>query len=290
MPYKFIFDTSAIDDNSVSEMENAGIIQACDSGQINFYMTPPLLRECFHFVTTGNVPRKTEHLEFLIKIRWAGLFNQLNGKDGILNIELVGLPENGYLLLKNSENTFKPEFRNFLKGQKFSAEFREIIKKENADWKSGKNDQMNGALNKRKIFKRDFKMTKDFPFEQIWEKKGSQIMRHYIKGIGKRINPNISADDLIKLWEKQQGECKYLETFIKLHYFQQWKLITPIAEPRRDRNAADDIEHLMYLLYVDGIVSNEKHGFMNNAKQFFPTKDILSVDEFVKKIEVGKKG
>lgn len=99
MSYKFIFDNNAIDHDSVSKMENAGIIQACNSGQINFYMTPPLLRECFHFITVGKVPRNTTHKEFLIKIKWAGLFNQLNGKDGILNMELAGLPDDKYSLL-----------------------------------------------------------------------------------------------------------------------------------------------------------------------------------------------
>lgn len=54
--------------------------------------------------------------------------------------------------------------------------------------------------------------------------------------------------------------------------------------PSIDLNCLEDIQHLIYLIGVVAIISEEK-GFMKEAyKELFPDKDYLSADEFISKI------
>ncbi len=66
-----------------------------------------------------------------------------------------------------------------------------------------------------------------------------------------------------------------------------WYAMAMEQEPKIDPNAYEDIEHLVYLNSVDGIVSNEK-GFMKKAcQELFPDKDFLSADEFIGRLKRG---
>jgi hypothetical protein len=66
-----------------------------------------------------------------------------------------------------------------------------------------------------------------------------------------------------------------------------WKTINSKGTPEIDLNCLEDIQHLMYLIGVDAIISEER-GFMKEAcKELFPDKDYLSVDEFISKISDG---
>ncbi len=63
-----------------------------------------------------------------------------------------------------------------------------------------------------------------------------------------------------------------------------WYPMAAEHPPKIDINAYEDIEYLIYLNGVDAIISNEK-GFIKTAcQEMFPTKDFLSVDEFVDRI------
>ena len=58
-------------------------------------------------------------------------------------------------------------------------------------------------------------------------------------------------------------------------------------EPKIDTNAQDDIEHLLYLIGVDGIVSNETDFMSTACKQLFPEKNFLSVAQLIRRLKNG---
>ncbi len=66
--------------------------------------------------------------------------------------------------------------------------------------------------------------------------------------------------------------------------FAIWYFTAVEPEPKIDVNEYDDLEHLAYLIGLDGIVSDET-GFLKAAcKALFPSKECLLVDQFVNRI------
>ena len=64
-----------------------------------------------------------------------------------------------------------------------------------------------------------------------------------------------------------------------------WHFMVGEPEPTVDINAYEDIEHLIYLIGVDGIVSDEK-GFMKAAcEALFPNRDFLTTAQFVARLK-----
>ncbi len=63
-----------------------------------------------------------------------------------------------------------------------------------------------------------------------------------------------------------------------------WHWMAVEQEPEIDINAHEDIEHLIYLIGADGIVSNEKRFLKIACGELFPGKDFMSVEQFVARL------
>ena len=100
MSYKFIFDTSVLDEKSVRDLRNAEVVSACNSGKFAFYMTPILLKERLHFVAKGRISEgAVEPIKLLVDLKWQRLFNEPGGPEGIYTQELEGKSLTEYIFI-----------------------------------------------------------------------------------------------------------------------------------------------------------------------------------------------
>ncbi|MDP3981439.1 MAG: hypothetical protein Q8Q33_08515 [Chlamydiota bacterium] len=285
MSYKFIFDTNALREDSVSKMKDAGLVEACVSGRFAFYFTPVLLTERSHFLLKGAIPGTARKpFQFLLSLRWQEFFNDFNGPEGIYTLELEGKLPSGYLFISHSQ--IRNNLTLILQGGELTQEAQLEIRRDTDRWLRQKQqnlivykkmrEDINEHLRKNLSLKREGSKFSDF-YNTNFEKMA-------IDKIKSSINSQMAKETLIEYWNKNKQRCPYFNKFIEGQLYQAWYAMATLTEPRIKSNDYEDIEHLVYLNSVDGIVSNDT-GFMKSARQeLFPDKEFFSVDEFVDKI------
>lgn len=288
MSYKFIFDTNVLKPEIVQKLEEESLKETCHSGKVAFYFTPVLLKERLDFLLKGAIPETTKvPIRFLLSIRWQRLFNDLNGPEGIYTLELEGKLPSEYLFTSYSE--VRTNLGLVFQGGVLSNEAREDVQRDKDRWLEQKQknciafkemrEQINNHLRENPSLTREGSKFFDF--------RDANFEKTAIDKINKSIDSQISKEILIEYWKKYKERCPYFNKFIEGWLFMAWYAMAMEQEPKIDPNAYEDIEHLVYLNSVDGIVSNEK-GFMKKAcQELFPDKDFLSADEFIGRLKRG---
>ncbi len=284
MSYRFILDTNVLDSESIETLAKAHLQDACRSGRCAFYTTPVLLRERLSFISKDRIPVKAVRpITFVLKLKWQRIFNELGGPEGILAGELEGKSQTQYLFTDCTR--IKQNLRLILNGGEFGKEARSEILGDQLQWSQNKRQNrdtrrsMRDEVNKRmRNNPRGRRYSRFSTFrERVFEREAIDKIEH-------KIDSTISKDTLVEYWRKHRGRCPYFNKLIEGRLFVDWHAMAVEQEPKIDINAYEDIEHLVYLVGVDGIVSNEK-GFIKTAcTELFPSKDFLSTDQFVKRL------
>lgn len=286
MSYKFIFDTNVLDEESTAKLQDAGLTQACRSGRFAFYVTSVLLKERLHFITKGRIPsRAMKPLRLFIELEWQRLFNELGGPTGICKNELEGKDRADYLFM--DYRVIKENLGLVLNGGQLTERDRKIIADDTVQWrtKKKKNQEayklmrkdINAELRRNKTITRknaNFKSFLDLNFEKT-----------AISKIRDSINSSVDKDQLVDYWLKHKRGCPYFNKFIEGWLFTAWHFMAAEQEPKFDINAYEDIEHLIYLINLDGIISNEKGFIKTAAKALYPDKDFFTVNEFIARLK-----
>lgn len=285
MSYRFAIDTNVLDEQSVKRLRDGGVINACVSGKFAFYVTPILLKERFNFAPKGKIPRgAVTPLTLLTELKWQRLFNEPGGQGGIYTKELEGKSRADYLFVDH--RSIKNALRLFLNGDEFTDEEKKIIAKDAEQWSAKKKantlaykamrEDITKKLQKNKSLSRKGSNFKSF-LETNFEPTAIDKIQH-------SINSSVPKDRLVEYWRKHKARCPYFNKFIEGWLFIAWYFMAAEQDSKIDPNAYEDIEHLVYLLGLDGIVSNEK-GFMKVAcKTLYPDKDFLSIEQFVMRL------
>jgi len=285
MSYKFILDTSVLREDSVNKLIEAGLIEACHSGRFSFYFTPVLLKERSVFLLNGSIPESAKKsFEFLLSLRWQRFFNDLNGPEGIYALELEGKLPSEYLFISDSQ--IRENLTLVLQGGELAQEAKTEVQRDMDRWIKQRQQnpiaykemrqQIDEHLRKNPHLKRQGSKFSDF--------RGSNFEKMASDKIESSINSQMTKNTLIEYWKKNMKRCPYFNKFIEGQLYQAWYAMAATTDPKIKPNDYEDIEHLVYLNSVDGIVSNEK-GFMKVAcQELFPEKDFLSLDEFVNRI------
>jgi hypothetical protein len=286
MSYKFIIDTNVLDEESAKRLRDGGIIDACSSGRFAFYVTPILLKERFDFASKGKIPCSAiAPIKLLAELKWQRLFNEPGGPEGIYTKELEGKPRTDYLF--RDYQPIKNALMIFLNGGEFTDEEKKIIAEDAKRWSAEK--KANKAA--YKAMRQD--VTKKLQINKSFSRKGSNFKSFLetnfestaIDRIQLSINSTIPKEKLVEYWRKNRARCPYFNKFVEGGLFTAWYFMAVEQEPKIDPNAYEDIEHLVYLVGLDGIVSNEK-GFMKTAcKALYPDKDFLSVEQFISRLK-----
>ncbi len=286
MSYKFIIDTNVLDEKSSEQLREGGILQACNSGRFAFYATPVLLTERMRFVSKGVVPVPAiKPLRLLFELKWQRLFNEPGSPDGICAAELEGKSQNKYLF--SDHRPVKENLDRILNGDELTASAKQEIDAYFGRWAEKKENNRE----QYKLMRADFveKLRQD----KSLSRKGSnfkaflplQFEPTAIEKIKKGINSKIPADQMVEYWTKHRERCPYFNKFIEGWLFTAWYFMAVDPDPAIDINAHEDVEHLIYLTGLEGIVSNEK-GFMRAAcKALFPNKDFLTTEQFVARLK-----
>lgn len=285
MSYKFILDTNVLDNESVSKFKGTDLLGACNAGRFAFYFTPVLLKERLDFLLKGIIPETTkEPIQFLLSLKWQKFFNDLNGPGGILASELEGKLPSEYLFINSSQ--IRENLELVLRGGELSDGAKGEVQRDKDRWSGQKQqnrvaykemrEQINDHLRKNSSLTRKGSRFSDF--------RDSNFEKTAIDKIQKSINSSVPRDKLIEFWEKNQARCPYFNKFVEGELFKPWYFMSSQQDPKIDPNAYEDIEHLLFLNSVDGIVSNEQ-GFMKKACQkLFPAEDFMTVDQFINRI------
>lgn len=274
MSYKFIFDTSAIDQDSIKAFQNAGLREKCASKQFILYITPSLLQECL-----GNIPTNGQNMtnfnlvffRFILSLDIGAYFKEINE---ILTAELEGKFSNEFLSRDNSSEELQAIIKAAAGEQLIAPDAAdiELAKKKMAENKNKVDIYLKSGRNSSKP--KDGGKFSDYLKESFCENSILYIKEHLSSGNQK--------DVLIEYWQKNKLKCPYFNKFIEGMMFFKWCMQCR-RDMKIDKNGMDDIEHLVYLLGADGIVSEDK--FLKVASQeIFPDKDFLSVKEFIAKI------
>ena len=282
MSYKFIIDTNVLDEESTKRLRDEGIIDACSSGRFAFYATPILLKERLDFASKGKIPcAAIAPIKLLAELNWQKLFNEPGGADGIYTKELEGKTRADYLFV--DYRAIKNALILFLNGGEFTAEEKKVIADDAKRWLVQKEanklaykamrEDVTKKLKKNRSFSRsssNFKSFCEINFEPT-----------AIDKIQRSVNSTIPKEKLVGYWRKNKTRCQYFNKFVEGWLFIAWHFMAVEREPKIDLNAYEDIEHLVYLGGIDGIVSNEK-GFMKAAcKALYPNKDFLTVQQLI---------
>ncbi|WP_454063530.1 hypothetical protein [Candidatus Nitrospira salsa] len=282
MSYKFILDTNVLRDDSVQQLKDVGLGH---SGRFAFYFTPVLLNERSNFLLKGAIPETArKSFEFLLSLRWQRFFNDLNGPGGIYTLELEGKLPSEYLFIPHLQ--IWKNLTLVLQGGELDQVAKSAVqcerdrrsrqKQQNLILYREMREETTEYLRKNPSTRREGSKFSDF--------KDANFEKTAIDKIKNSINSQMTKETLIEYWNNKRQRCPYFNKFIEGQLYQAWYAMSTPAEPKIKPNDYEDIEHLVYLNFVDGIVSNEK-GFMKDAcLELFPEKDFLSVDEFLKKI------
>jgi len=285
MSYKFILDTNVLDNESVSKLKDADLLGACNTGKFAFCFTPVLLKERSDFLLQGTMPETAKGpIQFLLSLRWQKFFNDLNGPGGILASELEGKLPSEYLFINFSQ--IRENLELVLQGGELSDRAKKEVQRDKYRWSGQKQQncaaykemrkQIDNHLRKNPSLTRKGSRFADF--------RDSNFEKTAIDKIQKSINSSIPRDKLIEFWKKNQTRCPYFNKFVEGELFKPWYFMSSQQDPKIDPNAYEDIEHLLFLNSVDGIVSNEL-GFMKTAcQELFPDKDFMTVDQFISRI------
>jgi len=285
MSYKFIFDTSVLDEKSVRDLRNAKIVSACNSGRFAFYMTPVLLKERLHFAAKGRMPQSAvEPIKLLIDLKWQKLFNEHGGPEGIYTQELEGKSQAEYLFIDH--RSIKENLKLILDGGEFVDEAKQDIANDFKQWASKKYKNRDAyklmRANVTKKLQTDKKLSrKDSNFRSFLELNFEPTA---IDKIRKSINSTVSKDRLVEYWRKHKAQCPYFNKFVEGWLFIPWHFMAVEQDPKIDPNAYEDVEHLVYLFGIDCIVSNEKGFMMTASKTLYPDKDFLLVEQFIMRL------
>ena len=200
-------------------------------------------------------------------------------------MELEGKAQSEYLFIDHL--AIKENLEAIFKGGEFIEEAKKEIKDENERWTGRKTQNKNSYSVMRedvnKKLRQDKSMTrKESKFETFLE---YNFEATAVEKIKESVNSKIPKDNLIEYWKKHKDKCPYFNKFIEGWLFTAWHPMALEQTPKIDINAYEDIEYLIYLVGLDGIISNEK-GFMKAAcENLFPHKDFLSVDEFAERLK-----
>ena len=285
MSYKFIFDTSVLDEKSVRDLRNAKIVSACNSGRFAFYMTPVLLKERLHFAAKGRMPQSAvEPIKLLIDLKWQKLFNEHGGPEGIYTQELEGKSQAEYLFIDH--RSIKENLKLILDGGEFVDEAKQDIANDFKQWVSKKYKNRDAY----KLMRAD--VTKKLQTDKKLSRKDSNFRSFLelnfeptaIDKIRKSINSTVSKDRLVEYWRKHKAQCPYFNKFVEGWLFIPWHFMAVEQDPKIDPNAYEDVEHLVYLFGIDCIVSNEKGFMMTASKTLYPDKDFLLVEQFIMRL------
>lgn len=274
MSYKFIFDTAAIDQYSIKKFQRARLREKCASKQFIFYITPPLLQECL-----GSIPTNRQNMtnfnpvffQFILSLSIGACFKEINE---ILTAELEDKFSNEFLFEDNPSEELQAIIKAAAVKQLIAPDAAdiELVKKKTAGIKDDVGIYLKKERNSSKP--KDGGKFSDYLKESFCENSILYIKEHLSSGKQK--------DVLIEYWQKNKLKCPYFNKFIEGMMFFKW-CMQYRRDMKIDKNGMDDIEHLVYLLGADGIVSEDK--FLKVASQeIFPDKDFLSVEEFIAKI------
>lgn len=273
MSYKFIFDTSAIDLNSIKKLQNAGLLEKCANKEFIFYITPPLSWECIGLISNKDISGEVVNLfNFILTLNSGVSFNEI---DNIITAELEGLFPEEFLF--SGDSLERQALIKVIEGQQLSDLEKKDIPSERKKIEDGKN--------KLRSFFREcrnsVKISKKNEFPDYLKSSFDGRAKLYIQ---EHISSKKKKDILVNYWQENKSKCPYFNKFIEGMMFLFWYAGCQKGNGIKiDKNGMEDIEHLVYLLGVDGIISEEK-GFLKSAcKAIFPEKDFLSVDEFLNK-------
>lgn len=284
MSYKFILDTNVLDSKSIEALTKAGLQGACRSGRYAFYATPVLLRERLDFALKGKIlPRVVGPIKFILDLKWQRCFNELGGPEGIFTRELEGKSQSQYLFTDYTQ--IKENLRLILNGGEFDEDAKREILDDKLRWSEKKKRNKDVYRLMRDDVNQKLKNTpKSRKHSRFSTFRDNVLEEATIDKIKHKIDSTISKDTLVEYWRKYGERCPYFNKLVEGRLFVDWYVMAMEQEPKIDINAYEDIEHLVYLIGVDGIVSNEK-GFIKTAcTELFPSKDFLSTDQFVKRL------
>ncbi len=286
MSYKFIIDTNVLSERAADQLVQGGIVSACNSGRFSFYPTPILLTECLKFSVTGKIPpRAIKPLTLLAELKWQRLFNEPGGPDGIYTGELESKPKSAYLF--TDYRAVKQNMTLVLNGGEFPDEAKQEMGAYLMQWEGKKVKNREAYKSMRvdviKQLQKDKSLSrKESNFTSFLRLKFEATA---IEKIESSINSKIPKNRLVEYWTKHKERCPYFNKFIEGWLFTAWYFMAVEPEPKIDINAYEDIEHLVYLSGLNGIVSNEK-GFIKAAcKTLYPDKQFFSVDQFVERLK-----
>ncbi|MBF0522089.1 MAG: hypothetical protein HQL24_03415 [Candidatus Omnitrophica bacterium] len=272
MSYKFILDSSVIDEKSIDELKAAGLERACLSGKLSFYVTPPLLKECFHFASRGKMPEELKTcIKYLLGFKWQRIFNEISGSEGIYAMELKGKCPSEYLFSPYAY--LREGIQNLVQGNEIEDNGKKEIQQYIENWEARKDQNRKVLCEIRDMFGSKCNPSFKEYFNSVFETTA-------IYKIKKSINSHDSKEVIIEYWQQHKDRCSHFNKFVEGELFVIWN--AAVTKQKLDNNSQDDIEHLVYLNDVDGIVSNEKGFMKESARVLFPDKDYLSLDEFIK--------
>ena len=279
MSYKFIFDNNVLSRVSIERLTASGLIEACNSGRFALYIPPVLFTELLHFLSREEISKNAkDNVKFLTKIRWQRVFNDPNGPQGIYTMELEGKLASEYLFINNYD-VIRRNLENMLNGMTLRKEDRKEIE----EWIEKNNFRCKETIFEMrkdvdKLFKNNPEASrKDYKFLDFLKEQFEDTAKDIIR---RGINSFFPKSHLLNLWMKNKKRCLYFNKFIEGLVFWRWYYTMMEPRPRIDDNAFKDIEYLIYLNGVDGIVSNEKNFMKAACTELFPDKDFWSVDEF----------
>lgn len=285
MSYKFIFDTSALDEVSVAKLRQNGIIEACSSGRFAFYVTPMLLSERLGFADQGAInPKAVAAVQLLVDIKWQRLFNELGGQNGILTSELEGKCQSDFIF--RNQKFIKVALGDFLAGKEFNDNAKEIIAADRKRWATEKE---NNKSSYTAMWNDIAQKLKDKPISKKDSIFGSFLGTTFestaIYKINNSINSKLPKDQIAKYWLDHKDRCPCFNQFVKGRLFTAWHYMASEQTPAVGINDDDDIQHLVYLNGVDCIVSNDTRFMKKACEALFPDKDYLSTDQFVGRLK-----
>ena len=272
LSYKFIFDTSAIDFNNIAKLKDAGIEKYCLNGKLSFYLTPPLLNETADFIPEKPITEKIKSiLTFLIDLKHTKIFNEISGSQGIFTKELEGAVQKKDLF--TGYNYLVDGLSQIVSGRTFTEEEKEELRKY-------KNVRKEVKLRNKEAYleiREKHRPAQDFLFEDFLK---LQFENWAIAKINKSINSTKPKHKLVTFWKAHKELCPYFNKFIEGEMFTVWAS-QQLRDIPIDTNALDDIEHLVYLTGIDGIISNDRNFMKYASKALFPNKDYLTVDQYI---------
>lgn len=286
MSKKYIFDSNAVSRNeNIDKLKSSNLVSKISSGEISLYLTPTLLEERLDFLDKPIAERNEQGIaagKYVLSLPFKRVFRDIFGPEGILMLELEQNLMSSTLYLSQSDSDHLISEAILRLNNEIDDEdyFRSKL-----EWRERKKARRGNYVDMRKYTAQKFDEENlnwlNARFEMFYKE---NLISH-----GKTIimensnNPELDRM-IVDRWEKDPKRFPYWNDFVRGRLYLAFYAMNP-SYGKIDEGAHEDLDQLLYLRRVDGIISNEKK-FMKNAHEYlYPDKEFLSVDEFVKKLD-----